>query len=205
MRYENLTDEELLERFHDGEQEIMDYILDKYKNLVRKRAKDMYLIGGEGDDLIQEGMIGLFKAVRDYCSDKETSFFTFADLCISRQIYTAIQASNRKKHLPLNNYISLYSDAGEGNAEEDQPLIEQLQSLCVQNPESLVIDRENVSDLRKRMEEELSKFEQEVMLLYLAGNDYNQIAQILDKPSKSVDNALQRARAKLFKSFKNYT
>ncbi len=202
MEYKNLTDEELLERFHNGEQEIMDYILNKYKNLVRKRAKDMYLIGGEGDDLIQEGMIGLFKAVRDYRSDKDTSFFTFADLCISRQIYTAIQASNRMKHMPLNTYISLYSDAGETTIEEDRPLIEQLQSLCAENPESMIIAQENVSDLRKRMAEQLSEFEQEVMLLYLAGNDYNQIAQIVEKSLKSVDNALQRARSKLFKSMK---
>lgn len=198
MIYENMTDEELLERFHNGEQEIMDYILGKYKNLVRKRAKDMYLIGGEGDDLIQEGMIGLFKAVRDYRSDKETSFFTFADLCISRQIYTAIQASKRMKHMPLNTYVSLYADAGESDGEEmDRPLIEQLQSLRVENPESMIIDRENVIDLHKRMMESLSRFEQEVMLLYLAGNDYNQIAQMVGKPLKSVDNALHRARNKL--------
>lgn len=200
MGYEEMTDEELLELFRKGKQDVMDYILFKYKNLVRKRAKDMYLIGGESDDLIQEGMIGLFKAVRDYRPDKEASFFTFADLCISRQIYTAIQASNRMKHMPLNTYISLYSHVEENQTGEDRHLIEQLQNLCTDNPESMLIAQENVSDLHKRIEEQLSKFEQEVILLYLSGKDYNQIACILEKPLKSVDNALHRARCKLFKT-----
>lgn len=198
--YENIADEELLERFHNGEQKIMDYILDKYKNLVRKRAKDMYLIGGEGDDLIQEGMIGLFKAVRDYRGDRQTSFFTFADICISRQIYTAIQASNRMKHRPLNTYISLYTDgAGREEEEEDWPLIEQLHSLHAESPETMLIDQENVSDLQQDIRKCLSKFEREVMLLYLAGNNYQQIAELMEKPAKAVDNALQRARGKLIK------
>lgn len=196
-KYNHTTDEQLLERFHNGEREIMDYILDKYKNLVRKRAKDMYLIGGEGEDLIQEGMIGLFKAVRDYCPEKATSFFSFADLCISRQIYTAIQASNRMKHRPLNTYISLYSDGLGTNEDKDRPLIEQLHSLYAESPETLLIDQENVSDLQQNMMKYLSKFEQEVMLLYLAGNDYNQIAELVERTPKSVDNALQRARGKL--------
>ena len=196
--YEHHSDEELLERYRAGEQEIMDYILNKYKPLVRKRAKDMYLIGGEGEDLIQEGMIGLFKAVQDYRGDRETSFLAFADLCISRQIYTAIRASNRKKHQPLNTYISLYAE-GEGYGSEgaDKPLIEQLHSLYADSPETVLIDRENVSDLQQKMRENLSGLEQEVLLLYLAGNDYTQIAQLIEKPPKSVDNALHRARAKL--------
>lgn len=196
-KYKNTTDEQLLERFHNGEQEIMDYILNKYKNLVRKRAKDMYLIGGEVEDLIQEGMIGLFKAVQNYRLDKEASFFTFADLCISRQIYSAIQASNRMKHRPLNTYISLYADDAGQDEGQDRPLIEQLRSLHAESPETLLISQENVSDLQQTMKKHLSKFEQEVMLLYLAGNDYGQIAELVEKPLKSVDNALQRARGKL--------
>lgn len=198
MNYKEMTDEELLERLRQGEQEIMDYILDKYKNLVRKRAKDMFLIGGDEDDLIQEGMIGLFKAVRDYRSDRDASFFSFADICISRQIYTAIQASNRLKHVPLNTYISLYSGVGEvQDGEEERQLIEQLQSLRAENPENMVIEKEQVAQLRKQMEEKLSKFEQEVLLLYLSDHGYETISRMLDKPLKSVDNALQRARAKL--------
>lgn len=196
--YNKCADEELLERFHQGEHEIMDYILDKYKNLVRKRAKEMYLIGGEGDDLIQEGMIGLFKAVRDYRSNRETSFFTFADLCISRQIYTAIKASNRMKHRPLNTYISLYADVrGADGPAEDRSLIEQLHSLSVENPEAILIDQENVIRVQKYMAEKLSKLELEVLLLYLSGNEYQEIAKLMGRPQKTVDNALQRARMKL--------
>lgn len=197
-KYDGIADEELLERFQAGEQDIMDYILNKYKNLVRKRAKDMYLIGGEGEDLIQEGMIGLFKAVRDYSPDRAASFFTFADLCISRQMYSAIKASNRIKHKPLNTYISLYAQTnGDEAGNTDRFLIEQLHGMHTESPESLVIDRENVEDLQKLITEILSKFEQEVILLYLAGYDYVQIAQMSGRESKAVDNALQRAKGKL--------
>lgn len=197
-KYDGIADEILLERFQKGEQDIMDYILDKYKNLVRKRAKDMYLIGGEGEDLIQEGMIGLFKAVRDYSPCKAATFFTFADLCISRQIYSAIKASNRIKHKPLNTYISLYSQiTGEENENTDRLLIEQLQGMHTESPESLMIDQENVEDLQNLITKILSKFEQEVILLYLAGYDYIQIAQMAGREAKAVDNALQRAKGKL--------
>ena len=122
--YEQLTDEQLIRNLRDGDKKIMDYIMEKYKNVVRKEAKAMYLIGGENDDLIQEGMIGLFKAIRDYREERETSFFYFAELCITRQIYSAIEASNRKKHAPLNSYVSFYSDV----SEEGQPLAEYLES-----------------------------------------------------------------------------
>lgn len=197
-KYDNIADEELLECYRNGEHKVMDYLLDKYKNLVRKRAKDLYLIGGEGEDLIQEGMIGLFKAVRDYSPNKSASFFTFADLCISRQIYSAIKASNRMKHRPLNTYISLYSQVSEDEAgNTDRPLIEQLHGMHTESPESLMIDRENVKDLQKLITQKLSKFEQEVILLYLAGYDYVQIAQMAGREPKSVDNALQRAKGKL--------
>lgn len=197
-KYKNLTDEQLLERLHAGEAEIMDYILEKYKNLVKKRAKDMYLIGADGEDLIQEGMIGLFKAVQDYCPDRQTSFFTFADLCISRQIYTAIRASNRKKHMPLNTYISLYTPSGwEQSDLEDKPLIDQLHSLHADSPETMLIDREDADDIYQRLLKDLSKFEREVLLLFLAGHDYQHIAGMVDKPVKSVDNALHRARGKI--------
>lgn len=197
-KYRDMTDEQLIESLHAGNNDIMDYILEKYKNLVKKRAKDMYLIGGESEDLIQEGMIGLFKAVQDYRLDRQTSFFAFADLCISRQIYTAIRASNRKKHMPLNTYISLYTSSSLETLDcEERPLIEQLHSLYADSPEAMLIDRENVDDIRQRLFRDLSKFEREVMLLFLAGHDYQQIAELVDKPVKSVDNALQRARGKI--------
>lgn len=197
-RYKELTDEQLLERLRAGETAVMDYILEKYKNLVRKRVKDLHLLGGDGEDLIQEGMIGLFKAVQDYEPDRQTSFYTFADLCISRQIYTAVRTSNRKKHMPLNTYISLYSTTGGAHSDlEEQPLIEQLHSLHADSPEALLIERERVDDIRRSLLEKLSRFEREVMLLFLAGYDYRQIAAMVDRPAKSVDNALQRSRTKL--------
>lgn len=195
-KYENMTDEQLIDMLRAGQEEITDYIMNKYKNLVRKKAKAMYLIGGESDDLIQEGMIGLFKAIRDYNIEKEASFFSFAELCISRQLYSAVQASNRLKHIPLNSYVSLYLDVNH-STEEETPLLEVLQSLTEKSPEEKFIDQENVSNIEKQLEKNLSKFENEVLKLYITGLGYIQIAEILDKPVKSVDNALQRIKNKL--------
>lgn len=127
--YGKMTDEQLICNLRAGEQEITDYVMDKYKFLVKKKAKEMYLLGGENDDLIQEGMIGLFKAVRDYDSEQGTSFASFADLCISRQMYSAIKASQRQKHMPLNSYISLYEQGEDTQEEKQQPLIETIQTM----------------------------------------------------------------------------
>lgn len=194
ISYENKSDEELIAEYRAGNDAIMDYLMEKYKNLVRKKVSKLFLIGGDKDDLIQEGMIGLFKAVRDYSGDKESSFFHFADLCIARQIYTAIEASNRKKHAPLNSYIPLYEEnesAGElGNGCGSQTEMET-------NPEELLIDQENVQDIHERVRKNLSDMEREVLTYYLQGYDYTQIAEIMERESKSVDNALQRIRKKL--------
>lgn len=195
-QYDSLTDEQLIRKLREGNQEITDYIMNKYKNLVRKKAKAMFLIGGDSDDLIQEGMIGLFKAIRDYNCDKEASFYSFADLCITRQLYSAVQASNRLKHIPLNSYVSLYQDINH-STEEETPLLEVLQTLTEKSPEEKFIDQENVSNIQDKLEKNLSKFENEVLQLYITGLGYVQIAEILDKPAKSVDNALQRIKNKL--------
>jgi len=195
-QYKSMTDEQLIDMLREGKEEITDYIMNKYKNLVRKKAKAMFLIGGESDDLIQEGMIGLFKAIRDYNGEKEASFYSFAELCISRQLYTAVQASNRLKHIPLNSYVSLYMDVNR-STEEETPLLEVLQSLTVKSPEEKFIDQESVSDIEDQLEKNLSKFENEVLKLYITGLGYIQIAELLDKPAKSVDNALQRIKSKL--------
>ena len=160
--YGQFTDEELIVRLRDGEEKITDHIMDKYKNLVRSKAGSMYILGADRDDLIQEGMIGLFKAIRDYDTGRDASFFTFADLCISRQMYTAVQAAGRQKHAPLNSYISLYADMGEKSDSEDMELIQSLISLSDKNPEDLLIDRENVESLEKIIERELSGFEKQV-------------------------------------------
>jgi RNA polymerase sporulation-specific sigma factor len=196
------SDEELIVRLRDGEEQITDFIMEKYKNLVRSKAKTMYLPGADSEDLIQEGMIGLFKAVRDYDSGRDASFFTFADLCISRQIYTAIQASRRHKHTPLNTYISLYGSAerGERNGEEAE-LINAIASGMERNPEELLIDKENVENLEKTIEKELSGFEKQVLDLYLIGMKYTEIAKVLGKDDKSTDNALQRIKIKLKRAF----
>ncbi|HBA69156.1 MAG TPA: RNA polymerase subunit sigma-70 [Lachnospiraceae bacterium] len=197
-KYGQCSDEELILRLRDGEENITDYIMDKYKNLVKSKAKSMYILGADNDDLIQEGMIGLFKAVRDYDSGRDASFFTFADLCISRQMYTAVQASGRQKHAPLNSYISLYSHVASGNEQgEEAELVNVLASKAELSPEEMMIDRENVENLEKAMEKELSTFEKQVLDLYLTGMSYVQIAKVLGKDEKSADNALQRVKGKL--------
>ena len=198
--YGNSSDEELILRLRDGEEAITDYIMDKYKNMVRSKAKSMYILGADREDLIQEGMIGLFKAVRDYDTGRDASFFTFADLCVSRQMYTAIQAAGRQKHMPLNTYVSLYADGADGEdglREAERGLLESAPSRLEQNPEELLIDRENVKRLEEVMEKELSSFEKQVLDLYLTGMKYSQIARVLGKDDKSTDNALQRIKAKL--------
>jgi len=191
--YQDMTDEELIGLIHQGDSESMDFLIDKYKDLVKKKARAMYLIGGDNDDLIQEGMIGLFKAVRGYYPEKEASFFGFAELCITRQIYTAIKASQRKKHSPLNSYVSLYattiSEQGDNASLADTIYSDN-------NPEDMVIEKEAVTLMEEKLKKYLSSLENEVLTLYLEGKNYNQIAEILGKEQKSVDNALQRVKSK---------
>ncbi|MBD5456285.1 MAG: RNA polymerase sporulation sigma factor SigH [Lachnospiraceae bacterium] len=198
--YEQYEDEELIVRLRDGEEQITDYIMDKYKNLVRNKAKSMYILGADREDLIQEGMIGLFKAIRDYDIGRDASFSTFADLCVSRQMYTAVQAAGRKKHAPLNTYISLYANVSEKEEGEESELINSIISKAEQNPEDMMIDRENVELIERVIDKELSGFEKQVLDLYLTGMKYTQIAKVLGKDDKSTDNALQRIKNKLKKS-----
>lgn len=191
--YQELSDEQLIRKLREGDSKIMDFILDKYKPLVRKKSNAMYLIGGDTDDLIQEGMIGLFKAIRDYDENKEASFYHFAELCINRQIYSAIEASNRKKHAPLNSYISFYSDSNEdGVAVEDL-----LGADFLSNPEEVVIAQESQEILLQKLRAKLSKFEQNVLDDYLSGMNYQQIAEKMGKSPKAIDNALQRIKGKM--------
>lgn len=189
--YQGMTDEELIAKLREGEQAIMDYLMEKYKNLVRKEANAMYLLGGDTDDLIQEGMIGLFKAVRDYKVDTEASFYTFAKLCVTRQMYSAIEASKRKKHSPLNSYVSLYE-----KNDDKVALIETMEPVTETNPEELLISQEYADRLESKLEECLSPLETKVLYLHLRGTDYRTIAKLLDKSAKTIDNALQRIKAK---------
>lgn len=195
-QFETMPDEQLIVRLREGESEIMDFLMIKYKEMVRKKAKEMYLIGGENDDLIQEGMIGLIKAVRDFDVSLGTSFISFAQLCVSRQMYSAIQASKRQKHFPLNSYVSLY-DSREGQEDDsDLPLIDTIEPGVENNPEALYFGKESTQALIAKLEENLSVLENKVLYLYLAGADYRTIANILDKSPKVIDNALQRIRGK---------
>ena len=192
MDHRNDTDEMLIEKLRAGDTEITDYIMEKYKPLVRKKTNAMYLIGGETEDLIQEGMIGLFKAVRDYDHEKASSFFSFAELCITRQLYSALEASNRKKHSPLNNYVS-FSNQDETDAVNLEAVISS-QNI---SPEQILIEKERKQEFFDHLEEKLSAMEKNVLYLYLEGNTYTQIAEMLEKPPKSIDNTLQRIRHKV--------
>jgi RNA polymerase sporulation-specific sigma factor len=195
-RFEDIRDEELLMQIKDGNDSITDYLCKKYKHLVMKEANALYLIGAEKEDLIQEGMIGLFKAIRDFSPDKESSFCHFARLCIVRQMYHAIEASNRLKHVPLNSYVSLSEEQGE---ESGLTLADTLEGEQEQDPERLLIQQENYKDFFSRLEKILSPMEQQVCDLYLQGMDYRQIAACLKRSPKSIDNALQRIRGKIRK------
>jgi RNA polymerase sporulation-specific sigma factor len=197
-RYSEASDEELILRLRDGETEITDYICDKYKDLVKSKAKSMFILGGDNEDLIQEGMIGLFKAVRDYDSGRDASFYTFAELCVSRQMYTAVQAAGRKKHIPLNTYVSLYESVSEQGDEESR-LIDALENKTEISPEELFLDKERVKYLDDIIETELSSFEKQVLELHLTGMSYVQIAKVLGRDEKATDNAMQRLKNKIKK------
>ena len=195
-KYDRLTDEQLIERLRAGEREIMDHLMVKYKSMVRKKARAMYLLGGENEDLIQEGMIGLIKSVRDYDPAQGTSFSSFAELCVSRQMYSAIEASRRKKHLPLNSYISLYEESEEGQDGKKMPLIDTIESDIDNDPEALYFGREYTEAFVENLKDRLSPLESHVLYLHLMGTDYKKIAEILGKSPKSIDNALQRIKGK---------
>ena len=195
-KYDAIPDEQLIADFNNGESEIMDYIMMKYKSMVRKKARAMYLIGGENEDLIQEGMIGLIKAVRDYDISQRASFASFAELCVSRQMYTAIEASKRKKHIPLNSYVSLYEEGESTDEEKKLPLIDTIEPEIENNPEALYFGKEFTEAFVDELKQNLSALENHVLYLHLFGTDYKTIAELLGKSPKASDHALQRIRNK---------
>ena len=195
-KYGRLTDEQLIEKLRIGEREIMDHIMVKYKSMVRKKARAMYLLGGENEDLIQEGMIGLIKAVRDYDASQGASFSSFAELCVSRQMYSAIEASKRKKHCPLNTYVSLYEESEVEKDGRTMPLIDTIEPEQENDPEALYFSKEYTEAFVEQLKDNLSAFENHVLYLHLMGTDYRKIAELLDKSPKSIDNALQRIKNK---------
>lgn len=193
--YDDMSDEDIVEEARTGDPEAIEYLITKYKNFVRVKAKAYFLVGADKEDIIQEGMIGLFKATRDYRRDKLTSFKAFAELCITRQIITAIKTATRQKHIPLNSYVSLnkplYDD------ESDRTLLDVISGGKVTDPEELIISSEELYSMENKIVELLSDLEWEVLMAYLDGKSYQEIADELKRHVKSIDNALQRVKRKL--------
>lgn len=197
ITYAEMTDEEIVELAQQGEQSAVEYLVDKYRNFVRAKARSYFLIGADKEDIIQEGMIGLFKAIRDYKTDKLTSFRAFAELCITRQIITAIKTATRQKHIPLNSYVSLNKPIYD--EESDRTLMDILSTTKITNPEEIIISREEFIFIERKMGEILSSLEWKVLMAYLEGKSYQEIAVELKRHVKSIDNALQRVKRKLEK------
>ena len=196
--FENMTDEEVVMAAKQDENLLaQEYLLYKYRNFVRAKARSYFLIGAEREDIIQEGMIGLFKAIRDFRSDKLSSFRAFAELCVTRQIITAIKTATRQKHIPLNSYVSLNKPIYEEDS--DRTLLDVISGAKVANPEEMVISREEFLDIENKMNNILSDLEWKVLMSYLDGKSYQEIAVDLDRHIKSIDNALQRVKRKLEK------
>ncbi|TCT21059.1 RNA polymerase sigma-30 (SigH) subunit [Melghiribacillus thermohalophilus] len=192
---EKMSDEEVIELVHSGNSEALEYLIHKYKNFVRAKARTYFLIGADREDIVQEGMIGLYKAIRDYQEDKLSSFKAFAELCVTRQIITAIKTATRQKHIPLNSYVSL--DKPIYDEESDRTLMDVLSGSRVMDPEQLIINRERYGDMEYKMKEILSDLERKVLNLYLDGRSYQEISDELNRHVKSIDNALQRVKRKL--------
>ncbi len=197
-RFAQMPDEEVVGLAHQGDTLAVEYLLGKYKNFVRSKARSYFLIGADHEDIVQEGMIGLFKAIRDYQPERLSSFRAFAELCITRQIITAIKTATRQKHVPLNSYVSLNKPIYD--EESDRTLMDVIVEGHAQNPEELIIGRENLLSIRDRADQVLSSLEQEVLNAYLDGKSYQEIADKLGRHVKSIDNALQRVKRKLEKS-----
>ena len=195
---EGMTDEDIALLARDGDEAALELLMMKYKNFVRSKARSYFLIGADHEDIVQEGMIGLFKAIRDFKPDKLTSFRAFAELCVTRQIITAIKTATRQKHIPLNSYVSLNRPIYD--EESDRTLMDVLSEVQMAGPEELLISQEDYSSVENRISEVLSDLEMEVLNSYLEGKSYQEIAQDLGRHVKSIDNALQRVKRKLEKS-----
>ncbi len=193
--YELMDDEAIIEAVHKGQSEALDHLINKYRNFVRAKARSYFLIGADKEDIVQEGMIGLYKAIRDYKEDKLTSFKAFAELCITRQIITAIKTATRQKHIPLNSYVSL--DKPIYDDESDRTLLDVISGVKATDPEELIINREEFDSMEDKMAELLSDLERKVLSLYLDGQSYQEISEELNRHVKSIDNALQRVKRKL--------
>ena len=197
VRYRSLTDEQVAELSREGDVLAEEYLLDKYKNFVRSKARSYFLIGADHEDIVQEGMIGLYKAIRDFRPEKLSSFRAFAELCVTRQIITAIKTATRQKHIPLNSYISLNKPLYD--EESERTLMDVIVEGHDSNPEDIFINRESLGNISAKMNEILSGLERDVLEAYLDGKSYQEIAEQLGRHAKSIDNALQRVKRKLEK------
>lgn len=195
--FSTMNDEEIVEDSRAGDDRALEYLINKYKGFVRAKARTYFLIGADREDIIQEGMIGLYKAIRDFRKDKLSSFRAFAELCITRQIITAIKTATRQKHIPLNSYVSLNKPIFD--EESNRTLMDIISEESINDPEEMVINREEFSGIEAKMGEILSSLECEVLTSYLQGKSYQEIAVELDRHVKSIDNALQRVKRKLEK------
>lgn len=193
--YDRSSDELLIDAVREGESEALEYLIHKYRNFVRAKARSYFLIGADREDIVQEGMIGLYKAIRDFKGDKLASFKAFAELCITRQIITAIKTATRQKHIPLNSYVSLDKPIYDENS--DRTLLDVISGSRASDPEELIINQEEFVGLEDKMSEILSDLERKVLMLYLDGRSYQEIAVDLHRHVKSIDNALQRVKRKL--------
>lgn len=201
-KYGNLTDEQIISQIKEGDEQALTFLLDKYQDLVNSKVGKYFIIGAEREDIIQEGMIGLYKAVKSFDSSKQNSFKTFANLCIERQLITAIKSSNRQKHMPLNSYLSLNTSAYD-NDEDGTELIETFETDTIEDPLDTIMKKEYFAEIQNTMHKSLSKFEEKVLDRYIQGESYEVIAKKLETPVKSVDNAIQRIRKKAIKNMFN--
>jgi RNA polymerase sporulation-specific sigma factor len=195
-RLEELSDEDLVQRARDGDDRAISLLLNRYRHYARAKARTYFLAGADKEDIVQEGMIGLYKAIRDFQAEKNTAFRAFAELCMTRQIITAIKTATRQKHIPLNSYVSLNKPTGD-NDDDERPLGDSLRSRAVADPAELVISAEEIADIKISMGKVLSEFETDVLQLYMDGKSYQEVAGILGRHVKSIDNALQRIKRKL--------
>ncbi|EOD00082.1 RNA polymerase sporulation sigma factor SigH [Caldisalinibacter kiritimatiensis] len=193
--YELMLDEDVVENAKNNDLKALEYLIKKYKNFVRAKARSYFLIGADREDIIQEGMIGLYKAIRDFNRDKRSSFRAFAELCIQRQIITAIKTATRQKHIPLNSYVSLNKPIYD--EESDRTLLDVLSGVKITDPEELIIGKEELENIENKIGEILSDLEWRVLMAYLQGKSYQEISEELNRHVKSIDNALQRVKRKL--------
>ncbi len=199
-KYKDETDEQIISQIKQGNGDALTYLLEKYQDLVNIKVSKYFMIGAEKDDIVQEGMIGLFKAIKSFNSEKQNSFKSFANICIERQLITAIKTSNRQKHMPLNSYLSLNTAAYDNNEEDSVELIDTFNSNTIEDPLETIMKKEYYEEVESAVNKNLSKFEKQVLDRFMKGESYVKIAEKLDSPVKSVDNAIQRIRKKAIKN-----